>query len=436
MAGFLVALVGRPNVGKSTVFNRLVGQRVAIIDNQPGITRDRIYGQVNYLDFQFGLIDTGGITIDDKNFDQEIMIQTKIAIDEADLIIFIIDGKEGLTADDFAIRDLLFKSNKQVIVAINKIDHQQAKINIYDFYELGFKSYFQISAEHGRGISTLLDNLITYLKKIPISDTKDKVVKFSVLGRPNVGKSSLVNALLNEERVIVSNQPGTTRDAIDTHFKYHNQSYLIIDTAGIRKKSKIYEKIEYYSLLKALKAINRSDVCLLVLNAEEGIMTQDKHIARFIIEEGKSLILVVNKWDKVKDKKMIDFTKDIKDQFRFIPYAPIVFLSALTKKRLATLMPKLKVVYENANKQILTSLLNDVIQDAISLNPPPSYKGKRLKVYFVNQRGSCPPKFLFQVNNKSLLHFSYHRYLENKLRENIDFEGTPIILQFKNRGEK
>ena len=436
MSRFLVALVGRPNVGKSTVFNRLVGQKIAIIDNQPGITRDRIYGQVNYLDFRFALIDTGGITIDDKDFDQEIMIQTKIAIEEADIIIFIIDGKEGLTADDFAIRDMLFKSDKQVIVAINKIDHQQFKTNIYDFYELGFNDYFQISAEHGRGFSTLLDKIITYLKESPTLIQNDNVIRFSVLGRPNVGKSSLVNALLNEERVIVSTKPGTTRDAIDTHFKYHNQPYIIIDTAGIRKKSKIDEKIEYYSLLKALKAISRSHLCLLVLNAEEGIMTQDKHIARFIIEEGKSLILVVNKWDKAKDKLKSEFIKDIKEHFRFIAYALIIFLSALTKKGLINLMPKLKIVYENTNKQIKTSILNDLIQDAISLNPPPSHKGKRLKIYFVNQKGTHPPKFLFQVNNKSLLHFSYYRYLENKIRESIDFEGTPIILQFKNRGEK
>lgn len=433
MARLLVALVGRPNVGKSTVFNRLVRKKVAIIDNQPGITRDRIYGQVNYLNFQFDLIDTGGITLDKKIFNKEIMTQTKIAIDEADLIIFIVDGKEGLTTDDLAIRDMLFKSNKQVIVAINKMDHQRFKMNIYDFYELGFDNYFQISAEHGTGISRLLDCLITYLKSNFKLSKEENVIKFSVLGRPNVGKSSLVNALLNEERVIISDKPGTTRDAIDTYFKYHNQKYIIIDTAGIRKKNKIYEKIEYYSFLKALKAINRSDVCLLVLNAEEGIMIQDKHIARFIIEEGKSLILVINKWDKVKGRKIIDFTKDIKHQFRFVSYVPIIFLSALTKKGLKTLMPKLTLVYKNANKQVLTSLLNDIIQDAVSLNPPPSYKGKRLKIYFVNQKGSCPPKFLFQVNNKSLLHFSYRRYLENKLRENIDFEGTPIILQFKNR---
>ncbi len=436
MSSLLVALVGKPNVGKSTVFNRLVGQRIAIIDNEPGITRDRLYGQVKYLDFKFGLIDTGGITVEKELFNQEIMIQTKIAIEEADLIIFIIDGKEGLTADDFVIRDLLFKSNKQVMVAINKIDHLKAKDNLYDFYELGFNDYFQISGEHGTGFRTLLDKIIIYLKAKPTFYINDDLIKFSVLGRPNVGKSSLVNALLNEKRTIVSSKPGTTRDAIDTHFKYHNQGYVIIDTAGIRKSRKTYEKIEYYSFLKALKAISRSDVCLLVLNAEEGILAQDKHIASYIIEEGKSLILVVNKWDKIKDLTISDFTKKIRDQFNFIPYAPIVFLSALTKKRLSTLMPKLKIVYENANKQLKTSLLNDLIQEAISLNPPPSYKGKRLKVYFVNQNGTHPPKFLFQVNNKELLHFSYYRYLENKIRENINFEGTPIILQFKNRGEK
>ncbi len=431
-----VALVGRPNVGKSTIFNRLVGKKISIIDDKPGITRDRIYGDVSYNDYKFHLIDTGGIDVGKELFSEEIIIQAEIAIDEADIVIFIVDGKEGLTTNDLAVRDILRKSKKRIIIAINKIDSKKTDDNLYDFYELGFEDYIAISGEHNKGIGILLDKIVSYFGDVKEEiELDEEVVKFSVLGRPNVGKSSLVNAILNEERVIVSSEAGTTRDAIDTYFTHDKKDYVVIDTAGIRKRGKIYENIEKYSVLRAFKAIDRSNVCLLLINAEQGIIEQDKHIVSYILEAGKAIVIVVNKWDMVKDKSIKEFTKDIKNNFQFIPYAPIVFLSALTKKRIHTLIPQILIANENTKKEIKTSILNVVIQDAINLNPPPSYKGKRLKIYFVHQMGTCPPKFSFQVNNKGLIHFSYGRYLENKIRENFDLTGTPIILQFKNRGE-
>lgn len=431
-----VALVGKPNVGKSTVFNRLVGKRISIIEDTPGVTRDRIYGDVNYKNFKFHLIDTGGIDVSKDIFNDEIKIQAEIAIDEADIVVFIVDGKEELNANDYEIRDILKKSGKEVIVAVNKIDNKNRDENIYNFYELGFETVIGISGEHNLGITELLDNITKNFKPIIEEDIDDNIIKFSIIGRPNVGKSSLINALLNEEKAIVSNIAGTTRDAVDTPFKYEGMNFVAIDTAGIRKSGKIYENIEKYSVLRSMKAIERSDVCVLVINAEEGIIEHDKHIASYALEAGKAMVIVVNKWDTVKDKNDIaSFTKLIRAEFKFLSYVPIVFLSALTKKRIHTLMPEIIKVYENSKKEIKTSILNDVIRDAVLLNEPPSYKGKRLKIYFVNQSGIKPPKFTFSVNSKGLIHFSYERYLENKLRENFDLEGTPIILQFKNKNE-
>ena len=431
-----VALVGKPNVGKSTIFNRLVGKKISIIEDTPGVTRDRIYGDVNYKDFKFHLIDTGGIDVSKDIFNDEIKIQARIAIDEADIVVFIVDGKEELNTNDYEIRDILKKSGKKVIVAVNKIDTNNRNENIYNFYELGFETVIGISGEHNLGITELLDNITKDFKPIIEKNTDDNIIKFSIIGRPNVGKSSLVNALLNEEKAIVSNVAGTTRDAVDTPFKYEGMNFVAIDTAGIRKSGKIYENIEKYSVLRSMKAIERSDVCVLVINAEEGIIEHDKHIASYALEAGKAMVIVVNKWDTVKDKNDIaSFTKLIRAEFKFLSYVPIVFLSALTKKRIHTLMPEIIKVYENSKKEIKTSILNDVIRDAVLLNEPPSYKGKRLKIYFVNQSGIKPPKFTFSVNGKGLIHFSYERYLENKLRENFDLEGTPIILQFKNKNE-
>lgn len=431
-----VALVGRPNVGKSTIFNRLVGKRISIIDDTPGVTRDRIYGDVEYKNFKFHLIDTGGIDVTDDVFNDEIKIQAAIAIDEADIVVFIVDGMAELNQNDYVVRDMLKKSGKDVIVAVNKIDNTKREDNVYNFYELGFEKVIGVSGEHNIGIGVLLDEITSLLKPIDDIQYDDNIIKFSIIGRPNVGKSSLVNALLNEEKAIVSDIAGTTRDAVDTPFRYEGKDFVAIDTAGIRKSGKIYENIEKYSVIRSMKAIERSDVCVLVINAEEGIKAHDKHIAGYALEAGKAMVIVVNKWDTVSDKNDIaSYTKLIRNEFQFITYVPVVFLSALTKKRIHTLMPEIIRVYENAKKQVKTSVLNDVIRDAVLLNQPPSYKGKRLKIYFASQTGIQPPKFTFNVNSKGLVHFSYERYLENKIRENFDFEGTPMVLQFKSKGE-
>ena len=426
-----VALVGRPNVGKSTLFNKIVGKKVSIIEDIPGVTRDRIYQEATYNRKKFYLVDTGGIDATKMTFNDEIKMQAEIAIKDADKVIFIVDGKEGLTHNDLIVRDILRKSNKEVIVAINKMDVKDAQENIYDFYELGFDKYIPISSIHNTGYVELMDTITNdfYEQEEQI----DERLKFCIIGRPNVGKSSLMNAMLNEERVVVSNIAGTTRDSIDSVLKYHNEEYVLIDTAGMRKKGKVFESIEKYSLLRSLKAIDRSDICLVVINAEEGIKEHDKHMAGYAIERGKGLIFVVNKWDTVTDTTIQEFEKLMKAEFQFATYAPIVYLSALTKKRIHTLMPEVIKVAENIKREIKTSIINNVILDAYQLNLPPSYKGKRLKIYFTSQTGTKPPKFTFRVNSKGLVHFSYERYLENKIRENFDFTGTPITLQFKNR---
>lgn len=426
-----IALVGRPNVGKSTLFNKIVGKKISITEDIPGVTRDRIYQETSYNRKRFYLIDTGGIDTTKIDFNSEIKMQAEIAIEEADVVIFIVDGKEGLTANDLIVRDILRKTNKKVIVAINKMDVKEANNNLYDFYELGFDTYIPISSIHNIGFIELMDSATMNFKEV--EEKEDSRVKISIIGRPNVGKSSLTNALLNEERVVVSNIAGTTRDSIDSVLKYNNEEYIIIDTAGMRKKGRVFESIEKYSLLRSLKSIDRSDICIVVINAEEGITEHDKHIAGYAIERGKGLIFVVNKWDTATDTTIQEYEKLMRAEFQFATYAPIVFVSALTKKRIHTLMPEIVKVNENISREIKTSILNEVIQDSYQLNIPPSYKGKRLKIYFTSQTGIKPPKFTFRVNNKGLVHFSYERYLENKIRENFNFEGTPIILQFKNR---
>lgn len=426
-----VALVGRPNVGKSTLFNKIVGKQVSIIEDLPGVTRDRIYQEATYNKKKFYLIDTGGIDATKMDFNTEIKMQAEIAINEADVVVFIVDGKEGITTNDLIVRDLLRKTDKKVIVAINKIDVKDAQNNIYDFYELGFDTYIPISSIHNTGFIELMDAVTMNFKEV--EEKEDTRIKFSFIGRPNVGKSSLMNAMLNEERVVVSNIAGTTRDSIDSVLKYNNEEFVMIDTAGMRKKGKVFESVEKYSLFRSMKAIDRSDICIVVINAEEGIKEHDKHIAGYAIDRGKGLIFAVNKWDTVKDTTIQEYEKLMRAEFQFAPYAPIVFISALTKKRIHTLMPEIVKVKENIKREVKTSLLNEVIQDAYQLNLPPSYKGKRLKIYFTSQTGIEPPKFTFRVNNKGLVHFSYERYLENKIRENFDFTGTPITLQFKNR---
>ncbi len=433
----VVALVGRPNVGKSTIFNKIVGKKLSIIEDTPGVTRDRIYASVNYYNYKFHLIDTGGIELGKMDFNNEIKMQASLAIDEADIVVFVVDGKEGLTSDDYLVRDMLNKVSNKVIVAINKCDSKKIKENEYEFYELGFKDMVKVSGEQGDGIGDLLDLITANFPKIDYEENDD-TVKFSIIGRPNVGKSSLVNAIINEERVIVSNVAGTTRDAIDTEFNYNGEKYTVIDTAGMRKKGKVYENIEKYSLLRSLKAIDRSDVCVLVINAEEGIIEHDKHIASYALAAGKAIVIAVNKWDLIEDKdsKMKKWKQDIEANFAFLSYAKVVFLSAKTKKRIHTLMPEVLSAYENSKKEIKTSLLNKVIMDAYELNLPPSYKGKRLKIYFSTQVKTQPPTFNISVNSKGLVHFSYERYLENKIRESFDFSGTPIVINFKSKGEE
>ena len=432
-----VCLIGRPNTGKSTLFNRLINENKSIIADEPGVTRDRIYGIVNYKDKSFNLIDTGGIDLEIKDFNKSIKVQAELAMEESDVIVFVVDGKEDLTLNDFKIRDQLLKSDKKVVVAINKIDDKRHEDNIYSYYELGLDNMIMISGSHKRGIDNLLDEITRDFNPYT-TEENDSTLKFSIIGRPNVGKSSLVNAILNEERCLVSDIAGTTRDSLDTKFTYEKQDYTIIDTAGMRKRGKIYENIEKYSLIRSLKSIERSDVCVVVIDASTGIIEHDKHIASYAIDAGKSIVIVVNKWDTVtdKDKSMKEWIKLIRDNFQFCPYAEIVFLSALTKTRIHTLMPKVIKAYESSIIDIKTSKLNDVIRDAVMLHMPPSYKGKRLKIYFVSQTGIKPPKFTFNVNNKGLVHFSYERYLENKIRESFDLTGTPIVLQFKNKNEE
>jgi len=432
-----VCLIGRPNVGKSTIFNRLIRENKSIIMDDPGVTRDRIYGDVTYNEKTFLLIDTGGIDLGIGDFNKDIKAQAEIAVEESDVIVFVVDGREDLTSNDLYIRDMLMKTNKKVIVALNKLDNvamQQERI--YYYYELGFEYVIPLSASHALGFDDLLDEVTRDFSNN--EDLPDDTLKFCIIGRPNVGKSSLTNAILGEERSIVSDVAGTTRDSIDTKFKYNGEEYIVIDTAGMRKKGRIYENIEKYSLLRSLKAIDRSDVCVLVIDASTGIIEHDKHIAGYAIEAGKGLVLVVNKWDVIedKDKAIREWKELLKAEFQFMTWTKIVFLSALTKKRLHTLMPEIISAYENNRREVKTSLLNNVINDATKLHEAPGYKGKKLKIYFSSQTGICPPKFTFRCNNKGLVHFSYERYLENTIRNNFDFTGTPITLQFKNRGSK
>ena len=426
-----VALVGKPNVGKSTLFNKLAKAKISIIEDTPGVTRDRIYTEVSYRDYKFNLIDTGGIDLSEGLFNNLIEIQVNIAIFEADVIVLVVDSKESISANDKYLANMLHKSGKRVIVAFNKIDNKESELHKFDYYELGFSEFVEISAEHSRGINDLLDLIVKDFPKYENID--DSRIKFSLIGRPNVGKSSLVNAILGSDKLIVSDVAGTTRDAVDTIFKYNGEEYVIIDTAGIRKQGKIYENIEKYSLLRSLKAIDRSDVCLLVIDYLDGIKEHDKHIASYALEKGKAIVIIVNKYDESNEEKKKEFTKLIRTEFQFLPYANIVFVSALNKKRINLIMPEVLKAYESTTRRIQTSVLNEIINEAYNLNLPPSYKGKRLKIYYVACEDIKPPKFVFYVNNKNLVHFSYYRYLENKLRENIELTGTPIILKFKNR---
>lgn len=431
----VVAIVGRPNVGKSTIFNRIVGERISIVEDIPGVTRDRIYSSAEWLNYDFNLIDTGGIDIGDEPFLEQIRLQAEIAIDEADVIIFLTNGREGVTSADEEVARILYKAKKPVVLAVNKIDNPEMRHQIYDFYSLGFGEPFPISGSHGLGLGDLLDEAAKHFPSGEDQGYQDDVIQFSLIGRPNVGKSSLVNAILGEERVIVSDISGTTRDAIDSLLTYNGQKYVIIDTAGMRKKGKVYENTEKYSVLRALRAIERSDVVLIVIDGEEGIIEQDKKIAGYAHEAGRAVVIVVNKWDAVEkdEKTMKEFEVKIRAHFLFLDYAPIVFLSALTKKRIHTLIPMIDIASENHAKRVDTSVLNDVIMDAVAMNPTPTDKGRRLKIYYTTQVAVKPPTFVVFVNEPELLHFSYERFLENRIREAFGFEGTPIKIFARER---
>ena len=431
----IIAIIGRPNVGKSTIFNRFVEDRVSIVEDTPGVTRDRIYGKCTWLTKQLRVIDTGGIQLEDQPFDKEIKAQVDIAIEESDVIIFIVSGKDGITSDDMYIAKMLQKQKKPVVLAVNKIDDNSKMDNIYEFYNLGLNDPIAVSGIHGIGIGDLLDECI---KKLPVKqkDDYEGSIKFEVIGQPNVGKSSLVNAILNEERVIVSNIEGTTRDAIDTPFVYNGQDYVVIDTAGIRKKGKVYENIEKYSVLRALSAIERSDVVLFVIDGEKGIREQDKHVAGYAYEAGKAIIIIYNKWDTVEkdDKTINEVTLKIRNEFTYLSYAPIIFVSAKTKQRVKDIIPMINDVYNYANLRIDTSILNEVIMDAQMQTPAPAINGKRFKILYATQVSTMPPTFVLSVNDPKLLHFSYRRYLENKIREAFGFDGTPIRIIARKKG--
>jgi len=423
----VVAIVGRANVGKSTIFNRIVGERISIVEDVAGVTRDRIYASANWLTREFRLIDTGGITLDNASFTTQIRMQAEIAIEEADVIVFVVNGRDGMTREDEFVARLLHKSKKPIVLAVNKIDDHAFTGDIYEFYSLGVGDPIAVSGSHGIGIGDLLDEIIHQMPSEELEKEHDDI-RFSLIGRPNVGKSSLTNAILGEERVIVSDIEGTTRDAIDTTFTKDGQKYTVVDTAGMRKKGKIYENIEKYAILRALSAIEKSDVILVLVDAEQGIIEQDKHVAGYAHEAGKGVILVVNKWDLVpKDEKtMQKKEKELRNQFKYLDYAQIIFISAATKQRVAQLFPLINEAFENSNKRVQTSVLNDVIIDAQAMNPTTTFNGGRLKIYYVNQVSVQPPTFVLFVNDPTYLHFSYRRYLENRLRDAFGFTGTPI----------
>lgn len=433
MAG-VVAIVGRANVGKSTIFNRMVGERISIVEDVAGVTRDRIYAKASWLTKEFSVIDTGGIELEDASFTTQIKMQAEIAIEEADVIVFVVSGREGITKEDEYVARLLQKSRKPIILVVNKIDDNQFRDYIYEFYALGVGDPIPVSGSHGIGIGDLLDQIINQLD-LQDEETNEDEISFSIIGRPNVGKSSLTNAILGEERVIVSNIEGTTRDAIDTPFVKDGQKYRVVDTAGMRKKGKVYENIEKYSILRALTSIEKSDVILVVIDGETGIREQDKHVAGYAHEAGKGVVIVYNKWDLVdKDEKtMQKKQKEIYEQFKYLDYARIVFTSAKTGQRVDQIFALIQESYENSRKRVQTSVLNDVLVDAQLMNPTTTFNGGRLKIFYANQVAVCPPTFVLFSNDPQYLHFSYKRYLENRLREAFGFEGTPIHIICRKR---
>ncbi len=436
----IVAIVGRPNVGKSTFFNKIAGKRISIIKDEPGVTRDRIYADCVWLDNSFTMIDTGGIDLkNNSEVQKNIMMQSQIAINIADVILFFVDGKEGLTNQDHEVADLLRKTKKSVILVVNKLDNNETD-KTYEFYELNLGEPFAISSEQSKGLGDLLDEVVKNFKSISKTNDEDEnKIKIAIVGKPNAGKSSLTNKLLGEERVVVSSVAGTTRDAIDTPFSYNNKDYILIDTAGIRRKRGIeLDSVEEYSVIRSLEAIKRADICVLVIDSSEPLSEQDIRIAGFIHEEKKPSLIVMNKWDLIEkdDKTMNDFNKKLNTDLSFMSYFESLYISAKTGQRVTNIMPKIEEILEHNNYRISTSILNEIIGDAVRMTEPPIYNGKKLKIYYSSQTGVNPPTFTFKVNDKKYLHFSYARYLENTIRRNVNFKGTPIELIFKNKVEE
>ncbi len=436
----IVAIVGRPNVGKSTLFNQIGKKRVSIVDDMPGVTRDRIYLDAEWLNHEFTMIDTGGIEFDESNHILKSMrSQAEIAMEEADVILFLVDGRAGLTTSDEEVAKILRNTKKPVILGVNKIDSPQLEMNIYEFYNLGLGDPIPLSATNVMNLGDLLDAIVAaFPEEVPEEKDEDEI-SIAVIGRPNVGKSSLVNQLLGEERVIVSDVAGTTRDAIDTHFVKDDMKFMLIDTAGMRRRGKIDEPVERYSVMRSLRAIDRADVVLMVINAFEGITEQDKKIAGYAHESGKGVVIVVNKWDifpDKDDKSTLRFTEELREEIGFLQYAPVLYASALTGQRVGRVTELVKYVAEQQSMRIKTSVLNELIRDAVSINPPPMHRGRRLKILFMTQADIKPPKFIIFVNDPELMHFSYLRFIENRLREMYGFEGTPIRLIVRARDEE
>lgn len=439
MAKPIVTIVGRPNVGKSTLFNRIAGKRISIVEDTPGVTRDRIYAECEWLDNHFTLIDTGGIEPDttDTIFAQ-MRVQAEVAIEMADVVLFMVDGKEGVTAADTEVAQMLRKAKKEVILVVNKMDKFVNNDNIFEFYNLGMGDPVSISSSEALGIGDLLDEIIFRFDETMNTGEEDDSIKIAVIGKPNAGKSSIINKIIGEDRVIVSDIPGTTRDAIDTKLERNGQKYTIIDTAGIRKKSKVLENVEKYSVLRAFTAVERADVCLLVIDADKGVTEQDIRIAGYSHENNKGMIIVINKWDLIeKDNSTFkEFQEDVRKALAYATYAPILTVSALTGQRVNKVLDAVDEVYSFRNLRVSTGVLNDIITEAVLMNQPRTVKGKRLKIYYATQVAVNPPKFLVFVNDSAIVHFSYERYLENKIRESFEYKGTPIIIEFRSKNEK
>lgn len=432
----ILCIVGRPNVGKSTLFNRIVGKKIAITEDTPGVTRDRIYSEGEWLGNHFTVIDTGGLEPEkDDTIMGNIKKQAQIAIDTADVILFVVDGIEGITSTDRDIANILRKSGNEVILACNKIDNPKRDTDVYDFYELGFGEPLMISSEQGLGIGDLLDKIVENFPKEKMASEEEDMTKVALIGKPNVGKSSLINNILGEERVIVTDIPGTTRDAIDSYFNYKDNQYMFIDTAGLRRKRSIDQGIERYSVIRTLSAVDRADICILVIDALEGVTEQDTKIAGYAHDNGKAMIIAINKWDLVEKESTTyrEFEKSIRETLGFMLYAPIVFISALTGQRVAKLMDLLDVVNNNYSLRISTGVLNEIIDQAVLMNQPPTEKGRRCKIYYGTQVSVRPPTFVIFINDKELMHFSYQRYIENQIRTHFGFTGTPIRLEFREK---